>query len=521
MDDSRVRSVLIVGGGTAGWMAAAYLNRALGRDVTITLLESPTVGRIGVGEATIPTLRDTLRFIGAEERDWMRSVGATFKSAIKYRNWRVGPDAGVVDEFYHPFFPRPEPLIQPYPEPHSQVPGDGFTSVHYWMKRVAEGKREGFDRLASPNPALCDERRFQATPEDRYAYHMDAALLADYLGKLARARGVRHVLDHLADVKLDDRGFIESVKTSSGQVLTADLYLDCTGFRSLLLGKAMGEPFLDDRKHLPNDRAVALSARNHAETRGIPPYTLAHAMRSGWSWHIPLFHRFGTGYVYSTQFISPEEAEKEMRQLLGPDCDESEVANHIQIRVGRTRRQWVKNCVGVGLAGMFIEPLESTGIFMTEFQISTLTTFFPDRTFPDALAKRYNELVEDVYLQIRDFVVMHYVTTQREDTPYWRFIRHDLQIPDTLADALQAWKNGIPPTDYRHFAIFRSNNWAAVLSGMHYHPNRCSPILRHSSDDAAEARFAKLAEERGRLLESTPKHYDFIRSLHERGPKEG
>lgn len=513
MSDQRIRSVLIVGGGTAGWMAAAYLNRALAADVQITVLESPVVGRIGVGEATIPTLRDTLRFIGVEERDWMRACGATFKSSIKYKNWRVGPNAGVEDEFHHPFFPRPEPLIHPYGVSHSQIPGDGFTSVHYWMKRVATGRKGGFDRLVSPNPALCDERRFEATPEDRYAYHMDAALLAEFLRKLATGRGVRHVQDHMTDAKLDDRGFIESVKTSSGAVLEAELFLDCTGFRSLLLGKALGEPFQNENECLPNDRAVALSAQNHAETRGIPPYTLAYAMKSGWSWHIPLFHRFGTGYVYSTNFLTPDQAEREMRELLGPDCDEKEVANHIQIRVGRTRRQWVKNCVGVGLAGMFIEPLESTGIFMSEFQISSLVSCFPDRTFAPALTRRYNALMDDVYEQIRDFVVMHYVTTSREDTPYWRFIRHELKVPDSLATALEAWKSGLPPTDYRHFAIFRTNSWAAILSGMQVYPETCSPILMHADDTAADARFARVAAETKRLLEVTPKHYDFIRSL--------
>lgn len=513
-NDQRIRSVLIVGGGTAGWMAAAYLNRALGKDVQITLLESPTVGRIGVGEATIPTLRDTLRFIGVEERDWMRACGATFKSAIKYKNWRVGPDAGVKDEFYHPFFARPEPLIYPYGTSHFQLQGEGFTSVHYWMKRVASGQREGYDRLASPNPALCDDMRFEATGEDRYAYHMDAALLARFLCDLCKTRGVVHVLDHLADVSLDDRGYIQSVKTATGRELSADFYLDATGFRSLLLGKALGEPFLEDFGHLPNDRAVALSAKNHAETRGIPPYTLAHAMKSGWSWHIPLFHRFGTGYVYNTNFISPDAAEREMREMLGPDCDESEPANHIQIRVGRTRRQWVKNCVGIGLSGMFIEPLESTGIFMSEFQVASLVTFFPDRTFAPALARRYNELMDDVYTQIRDFVVMHYVTTSREDTPYWRFIKHELKLPDTLKDALDAWKSGVPPTDYRHFGVFRSNNWCAVLSGMHVYPETCSPILMHADDSAANARFAQVAQNTKRLLETTKKHYDFIKSLH-------
>lgn len=514
MDDQRIRSVLIVGGGTAGWMAAAYLNRALAKDVTITLLESPSVNRIGVGEATIPTLRDTLQFIGVEEREWMRECGATFKSSILYKNWRVGPNAGVTDEFHHPFFPRPEPLIRPYGASHTQIPGDGFTSVHYWMKRAAEGSRTGFDRMVSPNPALCDERRFEATKDDRYAYHMDAALLAKFLCKLAVSRGVHHVLDHLADATLDDRGFIRSIKTQSGREMSADLYLDCTGFRSLLLGKTLGEPFRSEEKYLPNDRAVALSAKNHAETRGIPPCTRAQAMTHGWSWHIPLFHRFGTGYVYSSKFLSPEQAEREMRELLGPDCDESETANHIQIRVGRTQRQWVKNCVGVGLSGMFIEPLESTGIFMSEFQVSSLVTYFPDRTFSPALSRRYNALMDDVYEQIRDFVVMHYVTTSREDTPYWRFIRHELPIPDTLAEALDAWKNGIPPTDYRHFSIFRANSWAAILSGMHRYPERSLPVLSHADEAAAEARFAAVQAETKRLLAVTPTHYDFIRSLH-------
>jgi tryptophan halogenase len=257
-----------------------------------------------------------------------------------------------------------------------------------------------------------------------------------------------------------------------------------------------------------------MSAHNNPERDGIRPYTTAHALPSGWAWDVPLYHRNGTGYVYASAFCSEDEAERTLRTHLG-ESGEGMSASHLRMRVGRVRRLWAKNCVAIGLAAMFVEPLESTSIFFTEYQLSTLVSLFPDRSFPQALTDRYNETVIQMYEQIRDFIVMHYCTTQREDTPFWRTMRHDLTIPDTLKARLDAVRAGIAPTDYREFHVFRAQNWAAILSGMRFYPERSLPILEHAPSGAAEKRFRELAAHTEALSASTSKHYDYIRSLHE------
>ncbi len=517
MDDNRIRSILVVGGGTAGWLSAAFLKRAL-PDVSITVIESSDVPRIGVGEATIPSLRSTLDFIGVDEAEWMRACNATFKSGILFKNWRNGP-SDPDDSFYHPFFSRPNPPVRPFGKNHFQNPAEGLTTVHCWMDRVARGGRDRYDRLASVVPRLCDEKRFgpalRAGELDlRYAYHLDAGLLAGFLRDLCKTRGVEHIIDHVRGVECDAQGNIDSVHTEQGRKLSADFFIDCSGFRSLLLGKALEEPFLSSTGYLPCDSAVALQPPNDPNRDGIPPYTVSHANSSGWSWHIPLYHREGTGYVYASQFQSSEGAEQELRTLLGTR-GESVTANHIKMRVGRSQRAWVKNCVGIGLSTMFIEPLESTSIFMTEYQLSNLITLFPDRTFNPAYQARYNEMIAQVYDQIRDFIVMHYCTTQREDTPFWRAVKNELPIPDTLRATLEAYRQGISPTDFRSFHVFLDHNWAAVLSGMGVYPEHAPPIMRQAGPTAADERFAEIARQAQALCERTPSHQAYIRSLHE------
>jgi tryptophan halogenase len=517
MDDNRIRSVLIVGGGTAGWLTAAFLKRALA-DVRITVVESSAVPRIGVGEATIPSLRSTMEFIGVDEAEWMRACNATFKSGILFQGWRVGP-SDPNDTFYHPFFPRPNPLLRPFGANHMQMPTEGISTVHCWMSRVAEGKKERYDYLASVIPRLCDEKRFgpalRAGEMDlRYGYHIDAARLAVFLRDLSKARGVAHVVDDVTDARLDAEGNIAGVQTKQHGELTADLFIDCTGFRSLLLGKAMGEPFLSDHGFLPCDSAVALQPPHDPERDEIRPYTIAEAMSAGWTWHIPLYHREGIGYVYSSRFQNADQAEHELRTSLGPRGRDVP-ANHIRMRVGRTRRLWVKNCIGIGLSAMFIEPLESTSIFMTEFQLSHLVSLFPDRTFPAAFQDRYNEMMTQVYEQIRDFIVMHYCTTQREDTAFWRAVKHELPIPESLRNKLESYKAGLSPTDYRGFHIFLDHNWAAVLSGMGIYPERGLPIVKHADAALVERHFADIDRLSRDLCARTPRHKEYIRSLHE------
>ncbi|MEJ7728087.1 MAG: tryptophan halogenase family protein [Polyangiaceae bacterium] len=519
--DNRIRSILIVGGGTAGWLSAAYLNRALGPGVEITLVESTAIGRIGVGEATIPTLRNTMRFLGAEEEEWMPKCNATFKTAIRFVNWTKPARAGTPDVYYHPFSERPEKLVAAFDQPYFPVLGEGVSIMHYWLREHLQGVAKAPMAYAcSPGPRLCDLRkspRFRESPEHEIAsaYHLDAGLLAGFLRDLAMGRGVKHVVADIAEARLDTSGAIQAVICADGLSLTADLYLDCTGFRGLLINQALGEPFISDTPSLLCDSAVAISARNDPGREGIPPYTQATALGHGWVWDIPLYHRNGCGYVYSSAFLGRDEAEAELRAFLGPRAEGME-PNHIRIRTGRNRNQWVKNCVSVGLSSCFIEPLESTGIFIVEYQLSTLLTLFPDRSFDEARIRRYNEAIGDCYEELRDFVVMHYCTTDRDDTPFWNAVQHDTVVPDSLKEKLDFFATTLPTTDGLKFAVFRARNYGCILAGMRRLPKSPYPLLEHLDPSVGQRELARIAAHTETLARALPDQFEYLTNLHYR-----
>jgi tryptophan halogenase len=515
MTEQQITSIVIVGGGTAGWLSAAYLNRALGSTVKITLVESSTVARIGVGEATVPTMVNTLSFIGIDERTFMRRCNATFKAAIKYTNWCTGGAGDQPDTFYHPFFDRPEELVEPFGLPHFPFVGEGFSSADLWAMQPDKAPR--YDRLCSAIPAASDVSRFgperlPGSRSEQYAYHIDAGLFAELLCEIATARGVERRIDHVVGVELDERGFISEVKTKSGVPLRADMFLDCSGFRGLLINQGLGEPFLSDAKYLACDSAVAVDATNDPVNDGIPPYTAATALSAGWSWSVPLFHRFGSGYVYSSQHIDQDAAEQELRVLLDGRAG---AASHLKMRVGRCRRSWVNNCVAIGLSSCFLEPLESTSIFTIEYQLAQLVNLFPSRRFAPARLHRYNVVLNEMYDHLRDFIVMHYCTTHRGDTPFWREIRDERPIPDSLATVLDEYRVGVMPMDRLHFRLFRSRSYAAILAGMQRFPEYGPPILNHAPAEPGAQLLAKLAARTQELLEQLPSHYDYVRGLHE------
>jgi tryptophan 6-halogenase len=377
--DNRVQSIVIVGGGTAGWLSAAYLNRALGKKVKITVIESKTIGRIGVGEATVSSWRITMQYLGFTDEDWMHRAGATYKTAIKFINWNREPIAGKPDEyFYHPFFDWVEDLPKPFSSPYFRGRGEGVSITHYWLKRFQEGQtKEHFARVAFPTPTLCDLKRSprmkdSTSYEYNTAYHMDAQLVADFLRDVVIERGAEVLYDDVETATQDERGYLRSVKTKGGKEVLGDLFVDCTGFRGLLINQVLKVPFISENSSLLCNAAVAMPRKTDPEKDGINPFTIARTGTSGWKWVIPLFHRDGCGYVYSNNFQSKDSAEKELREYLGPGADDSP-ANHIQMRVGRNERLWEKNVVAVGLSGCFIEPLESTTIFLIEYALANLS----------------------------------------------------------------------------------------------------------------------------------------------------
>ncbi|MFF2044589.1 tryptophan halogenase family protein [Kitasatospora sp. NPDC058170] len=508
--------VVIVGGGTAGWMTAAYLKAAFEDRIDITLVESGTVGTVGVGEATFSDIRHFFEFLGLKEKDWMPACNATYKLAVRFENWR---EKGHY--FYHPF------------EQMRSV--NGFPLTDWWLK---EGPTDRFDKdcfvMASVIDAGLSPRHLDGTLIDQpfdeggdemqgltmsehqgktqfpYAYQFEAALLAKYLTAYAVERGVRRVVADVREVTLDERGWITALRTAEHGDLTGDLFVDCTGFRGLLINQALEEPFISYQDTLPNDSAVALQVPMDMERRGILPCTTATAQDAGWIWTIPLMGRVGTGYVYAKDYLSPEEAERTLRSFVGPAAAEVE-ANHIKMRIGRTRNSWVRNCVAIGLSSGFVEPLESTGIFFIHHAIEQLVKNFPGPDWSPVHRDLYNNAISHVMDGVREFLVLHYVAAKRSDTQYWRDTK-TRAIPDPLAERIERWKTRLPDseTTYRYYHGLPPYSYMCILLGMGGIELRPSPALALSDSGAAQREFAQIREKTQRLTELLPPAYDYF-----------
>ncbi|MGH9347590.1 MAG: tryptophan halogenase family protein [Vicinamibacterales bacterium] len=523
--DNRIRDVVIVGGGTAGWMAAAYLQKVLEGSVAITVLEAPAIPRIGVGEATVPNLqRVFFDRLGLAEDDWMRECNGAFKMAVKFVNWRKRDAGAGVSHFYHSF---------------GLIPNvDNIPLSHYWVHRRQLGDGEPVDYACYREPPIMDAKLAPRTRDGRratwYAWHFDAALVAAYLSRVATGWGVRHILDTLERVELDERGFIGALHTAGQRVIRGDLFIDCSGFRGLLINKAMNEPFIDMSGHLLCDSAVATQIPHGDERHGIEPYTSAIGMKHGWTWKIPMLGRFGTGYVYSSRFCDEDEAVREFADLWNVDPDTTPL-NRIRFRVGRNRRAWVGNCVSIGLASCFVEPLESSGIYFIYAAIYQLAKHFPDRSFSPALVDHFNREIEFMFDDTRDFIQAHYLTSSRDDTAFWLANKHDLTLSPNILGKLETYKAGLtvnmPVADenayYSNFETEFRNFWTnssyyCILAGMGLVPERPLPTLgyRARSLNAAEAAFADVKRKQANLLASLPTNYAFLRRLHQPQPEE-
>jgi flavin-dependent dehydrogenase len=520
------RNVVIVGGGSSGWMTAAYLKKAL-KGVDITLVEAPHIKSIGVGEATFSTIKLFFDYLGLEEHEWMPSCNAAYKLAIKFVNWRK--QGG---HFYHPF------------QRHEMV--DGYNTAEWWLK-LKRGE-EAFDYSCFTIPALCDAKRSPRYLDGRvfdekvqsyfadgervpnaflsehdvqypYAYHFDAGLLADYLEKYATQRGVRKVADEVIHVALREDGGISHIVTKEHGQIAGDLFVDCTGFRGLLINQALQEPFISFNDSLMNDSAVALQVPVDIKSRGMEPFTSATALSAGWVWNIPLYGRIGTGYVYSSQFISKDEAEAEFRQYLGPMADDCR-ANHIKMRIGRTRNSWVKNCVAIGLASGFVEPLESTGIFFIQQGIEELVHHFPGGEVDESVIKSYNRTVANAIDGVRDFLTLHYCVTDRDDTAFWRAVR-DIKVPDSVAERLALWKRRLPnnksinPT----YHGFESYSYSTMLLGLGHQPDASLPVLDQMDDRNALETFRKIKERAEYLVATLPSQYEYLTHVRQRASR--
>jgi tryptophan halogenase len=527
--DHRIKDVVILGGGTAGWMTAAYLGKALQGTVRVTVLEAPSIPKIGVGEATVPNLqRVFFDYLGLKEDEWMRECNAAFKTAIRYVNWHT-PGEGVPyartlpsgwpDHFYHPFG------LLPFCD---QIP-----LSHYWNYKRHQGQTdEPFDYACFREIPIMDAKlapRFlDGKPATYYAWHFDAHLVADFLRRFATTKqGVIHIQEELEGVNLRPDGFIASLKTKTGRVLEGDLFVDCSGFRSLLMNKALGEPFIDMSDYLYCDSAVASAVPNDDERDGIEPYTSSIAMKSGWTWKIPMLTRFGTGYVYSSKFTSRDEATRDFCKMWNLDPEKAPL-NQISFRVGRNRRAWVKNCVGIGLSSFFLEPLESTGIYFITAAVYQLAKHFPDKRFDPILSEQFNKEIEWMFDDCRDFIQAHFYFARRNDTPFWRAMK-DLKLADPLKEKIAMYKAGLAinppatdePTYYDNFDVELRNFWTngsyyCIFAGLGFNPEHPLPLMTYKPESVqrAEPLFARVKKQQKELLATLPTNYEFLRQLH-------
>lgn len=424
------KRVLIVGGGSAGWMTAAYLNAALnygGRKVAdIGLIESPDVPRIGVGEATIPNINHILAVIGIDQREFMRRVDGTFKQSIKYVNWLHNEG----ESYHHPF--------------NRYRPGPIDSSGRRWLM---SNRSIPFMETVSSQPVICELNlaplmltRWDFGRPLSYAYHMNALKFADYLCELSTARGVAHYLDHVSDVELEENGDIAAVRTKGGERLEADLFVDCTGFAGLLIEKTLGVKWVDCSRWLLCDRAVAMHVPYERHYPGyVRPYTTATALSAGWVWEIPLQDRRSLGYVHSSAFVSEEQAEEEIRAFEGEHAKSLD-SRVIRFKVGHREKAWVRNCVAIGLAGNFIEPLESTGLYLSDLAAVMLTEHFPYGEDLAPLSYRFNRIMANRFYEILDFINMHYCLTRRTDTPFWEEVKRPARIHERLKAKFDFWR---------------------------------------------------------------------------------
>lgn len=454
-----VESVLIVGGGAAGWMTAAALARAFGRRLKITVVESEEIGTVGVGEATIPQIKTLNQFLGFDEDDFLRATQGTIKLGIEFNGWgRAG------QSYIHAFGDIGAPL--------------GMTPFHHYFLRARAGGLAGDLRDFSLNAAAAREGRVARLPRIEgtrlnglaYAFHFDAALYGAYLRAFAEGAGVARREGRIVDVALrGEDGFIDHVTMADGLTLGADLFIDCSGFRALLIEGALGAGYDDWSDVLPCDRAVAVPCAHGGAFR---PYTEAIADRAGWRWRIPLQHRVGNGHVYCSDHVDDDGAANAL--LAGLEGEALAEPRFLRFTTGVRRNIWVRNCVAVGLSSGFLEPLESTSIHLAQSAVSRLVSLFPDRAFEPALTAEFNRQMRFEMERIRDFLVLHYAANDRDDGPFWRRMR-EMSLPETLCEKVALFRESGRVTRWNE-ELFTENAWLQVFLGQNIEPARWHPL---------------------------------------------
>jgi tryptophan 7-halogenase len=489
-----LQSIVIVGGGTAGWMTAAALSRVLRGRYAIRLIESAEIGIIGVGESTVPHIRYFNDTLGLDEADFMRRTRATFKLGIEFRDWRR-----IGDAYMHPFgdFGRPIEAVQFH---------------HHWLRLRERGQAPDISEYSFPivaaklgkfTPPVSDPRSVLSTFS--YAFQFDATLYAPYLREYAERRGVRRTEGKVVHAELrGENGFIEAVVLESGERVAGDLFIDCSGFRGLLIEQALQTGYESWSHWLPCDRAVAVPC---SSSQPPSPYTRATAREAGWQWRIPLQHRVGNGYVYASPFISDEAATQALLQRLeGEPLADPRI---LRFSAGRRKKTWSRNCVAIGLSGGFLEPLESTSIHLIQSAIAHLIELFPDCRCDPVLSDEYNRLMDLEFERIRDFLILHYHANQRDDSALWNYCR-TMAIPDSLQHKIQLFRERGHIVGYKD-GLFLEPSWLAVYLGQGIVPRSYDPLADGLDVEFVSRQFAGMHAVIRRTAESVTTHADFIR----------
>ncbi len=493
MNNAPIRRIVIVGGGTAGWMTAAALARVIGtRHHDITLVESDEIGTVGVGEATIPAIKTFNELLGLDEDEFVRETNGTYKLGIEFVDWRI-PGS----KYFHPFGIFGADL-------------NGIAFQHYWMRFRAMGGTSDLGRFNIETEAARVGRfgrtslRETHLPQVNYAFQFDAALYAAHLRRYAEKLGAVRIEGKVVSVSQDaETGYITQVELADGQVIAGDLFVDCSGFRAVLIGETLKTEFEDWSRWLPVNRAAAVPCER---TEDPVPFTRCTAREAGWQWRIPLQHRTGNGYVFCNDFIGEDAAAAKLLTRLDgtPQAD----PRILKFTTGHRRRYWVKNCVAIGLSSGFLEPLESTSIHLSQACILRLISSFPRNGIDPKVVALFNDQMDGLYSNIRDFIIAHYAVTDREDTDFWAYCKH-MSLPDSLRERLDLFAaHGAVPVGPGE--LFRDLSWFAVLTGQGLMPRSYHPAADALSDEQVRLHLAQVRAAIQTRLDGLSTHQAFI-----------
>lgn len=482
----QVQKVVIAGGGTAGWMAAAALAKLMGKVLDITLIESDEIGTVGVGEATIPALVFFHKLLGINEQEFLQATQGTYKLGIQFENWRQ-----LNHTYLHAFGMTGQDCW-----------ACGFQ--HFWLRGRELGFSEDFGQYCLERQAA-EANKFAHLPNNglNYAFHFDASLYAKFLRKLAETHGARRIEGKIASVQTRaENGFIEAITLEGGQQIAGDLFLDCTGFRGLLIEQTLHTGYEDWSHWLPCDRAVAVQTES---VEPAIPYTRSIAREAGWQWRIPLQHRVGNGMVFCSKYVSEDEASQQlMRQVEGKPLIDPRV---IRFKAGRRLKQWNRNCIALGLASGFLEPLESTSIHLIQQGVVRLLRMFPRNGVLQSDIDEYNKQTDFDVEHIRDFIILHYKATERDDTPFWRYCR-DMDVPASLAHRMQLFRE--TGRMFRDGNELFDDSWMQVMIGQGLMPQSYHPLVDTMSTAELQQFLTQIRQRISQTVASLPTHANYV-----------